>query len=201
MGGLLFKNLFDYVFAALALVLTFPFFVVSAISIKLCSKGPVFYTQDRVSVRGRRFTLYKFRTMVQNADKMLEDLRELNESDGPVFKIRKDPRIIPFIGTFLRKTSLDELPQLINVLKGEMSLVGPRPPIPEEVDKYEIWHRRRLSMKPGLSCTWQIAPKRNDISFDGWMKMDLDYIDNWSFWLDCKIIFLTMRAVIFGSGR
>jgi exopolysaccharide biosynthesis polyprenyl glycosylphosphotransferase len=201
MGAMLFKNFFDYVVSAALLLVTSPFFLMTAIAIKVSSKGPVFYSQDRVSVHGRSFKLYKFRTMVENAESLLDGLKKFNESDGPVFKIARDPRIIPYIGTFLRRSGLDELPQLINVIKGEMSLIGPRPPIPSEVDKYEIWQRRRLSMKPGMSCTWQVAPHRNDISFDGWMRMDLDYIDNWSLWLDCKILFLTVRAVIFGTGR
>ncbi len=201
LGAMMIKHLFDYVVSAVLLVLTSPFFIVTALAVKLSSKGPVFFAQERVSIHGRVFRLYKFRTMVDNADALLDGLKPLNESDGPVFKITKDPRIIPYLGTFLRKTGLDELPQLINVLKGEMSLIGPRPPIPSEVEKYEIWQRRRLSMKPGLSCTWQVSPRRNDISFEGWMRMDLDYIDNWSVWLDCKIFFLTVRTVLFGSGR
>ena len=121
--------------------------------------------------------------------------------DGPVFKVKKDPRIIPYIGTLLRKTSLDELPQIINVLRGEMSLVGPRPPIPAEVAEYEVWQRRRLSMKPGLTCVWQCAPKRNEIGFNEWMKMDLSYIDNWSLWLDFRIILHTVKVVLLGEGR
>lgn len=145
--------------------------------------------------------VYKFRTMVPDADKRQNEFLALNEADGPAFKIKKDPRIIPYIGTFLRKTSLDELPQLINVLRGEMSLVGPRPPIPGEVEQYDIWQRRRLSMKPGLTCIWQCAPKRNDICFNEWMKMDLHYIDNWSLWLDFKILFKTVKAVLAGDGR
>jgi len=118
-----------------------------------------------------------------------------------VFKIKKDPRIIPFVGTLLRKTSLDELPQLINILNGEMSLIGPRPPIPAEVEEYDIWQRRRLSMKPGLTCIWQVTPSRNEIPFEEWMKMDLSYIDNWSLWLDFKIMLRTAKAVLMGAGR
>jgi lipopolysaccharide/colanic/teichoic acid biosynthesis glycosyltransferase len=139
--------------------------------------------------------------MVENADEMLKELAEMNEADGPVFKIKNDPRIIPHIGAFLRKSSLDELPQLLNVLKGEMSLVGPRPPIPKEVDEYSVWHRRRLSMKPGMTCLWQIAPRRNDLSFEDWMKLDLKYIDNWSLFNDFKILVLTAKAVLTGAGR
>jgi lipopolysaccharide/colanic/teichoic acid biosynthesis glycosyltransferase len=125
----------------------------------------------------------------------------LNEANGPAFKIKDDPRIIPRIGTFLRKTSLDELPQLINVMRGEMSIVGPRPPIPEEVTEYKPGERRRLSMKPGITCTWQIQRRRNEIPFDRWMALDLEYIDNWSLWLDFKILCKTVAAVIFGRGR
>jgi lipopolysaccharide/colanic/teichoic acid biosynthesis glycosyltransferase len=137
--------------------------------------------------------------MVRNAEKLQKNLEKNNEVDGPVFKIKDDPRITP-VGKFLRRTSLDELPQLINILKGEMSLVGPRPPIPQEVKKYESWQRRRLSMKPGLPCIWQVSG-RNSITFADWMQMDLQYIDNWSLWLDVKILALTAKAVIFGSGR
>jgi lipopolysaccharide/colanic/teichoic acid biosynthesis glycosyltransferase len=145
--------------------------------------------------------LYKFRTMAANAEARRQELAHLDEADGPVFKIKKDPRIIPFIGTILRKISLDELAQIINILKGEMSVVGPRPPIPDEVEKYEIWQRRRLSMKPGLTCLWQVTPNRNEIGFDEWMKMDLRYIDNWSIGLDLKILLKTAQAVFMGAGR
>lgn len=145
--------------------------------------------------------VYKFRAMVADAEARRQELEALDEADGPVFKIKKDPRIIPFVGTLLRKASLDELPQLINILKGEMSLVGPRPPIPAEVEKYDIWQRRRLSMKPGLTCLWQITPNRNEVGFEEWMKMDLEYIDNWSLGLDLKIFLKTAQAVLMGAGR
>jgi lipopolysaccharide/colanic/teichoic acid biosynthesis glycosyltransferase len=145
--------------------------------------------------------LYKFRTMVNNAEKLQLTLRQMNEADSPAFKIKNDPRIIPRVGTFLRNTSLDELPPLLNVLKGEMSLVGPRPPIPSEVAEYSIWQRRRLSMKPGMTCRWQIAPKRNELNFEEWMKMDLTYIDTWSLLNDFKILLLTAKAVLTGAGR
>ncbi|MDA3915412.1 MAG: sugar transferase [Deltaproteobacteria bacterium] len=136
-----------------------------------------------------------------DAYERLKELEEMNEADGPAFKIKDDPRIIPYIGSFLRKSSLDELPQLINVLRSEMSIVGPRPPIPKEVDEYSVWQRRRLSMKPGMTCLWQIAPRRNELSFEEWMKLDLKYIDNWSLFNDFKILVLTAKAVLTGAGR
>jgi lipopolysaccharide/colanic/teichoic acid biosynthesis glycosyltransferase len=139
--------------------------------------------------------------MLADAEKQREKLDIYNESDGPVFKISTDPRIIPYLGTFLRKTGFDELPQLINILKGEMSLVGPRPPIPSEVEKYDFWQRRRLSMKPGITCLWQCSSKRNDIRFKDWMKLDLKYIDNWSLKLDFKILFKTALVVLSWQGR
>ncbi|MDY6934618.1 MAG: sugar transferase [Spirochaetota bacterium] len=196
-----FKVVIDYIFGFVIFVLIFPLFLGIAFAIKLFSKGPVFFKQERLGLNGRKFSLYKFRTMVVNAEEKLQELKHLNEADGPAFKIEKDPRIIPYIGTFLRKTSLDELPQLINVLKGEMSLVGPRPPIPSEVQEYDAWQRRRLSMKPGLTCLWQIAPSRNDLTFKQWMELDLKYIDDWSLKLDLKILFRTAKAVVSGSGR
>jgi lipopolysaccharide/colanic/teichoic acid biosynthesis glycosyltransferase len=142
--------------------------------------------------------MYKFRTMVRDAEKMKEPLQDKNEMDGPVFKIKDDPRVIAG-GRILRKLSLDELPQLINVLWGDMSLVGPRPPLPEEVSQYELWQRRRLSVKPGITCLWQVNG-RNEIDFQSWMKLDLEYIDNWSLWLDVKILAKTLPAVISAKG-
>ncbi|MEK6193454.1 MAG: sugar transferase, partial [Deltaproteobacteria bacterium] len=172
-GSLFIKSFFDYLFAIVAMVICLPIFGVTAIVIKLCSKGPVFFKQERLGLNGRRFMLYKFRTMHANAEDGQKSLAAMNEADGPVFKIKKDPRIIPYIGTFLRKTGMDELPQLINVLKGEMSIVGPRPPIPSEVGKYDNWQRRRLSMKPGLTCLWQIAPCRIVVCLVDWLILDL----------------------------
>ncbi len=200
-GPMLLKHVFDFTVAFILSILLLPLFLLITLSIKFCSNGPVIYKQERLGMNGRRFIVYKFRTMVQNADALLKDLEKMNEADGPAFKIKKDPRIIPYAGTFLRRTNLDELPQLINVLKGEMSLVGPRPPIPSEVDEYSIWHRRRLSMKPGMTCLWQITPKRNDLSFKEWIEMDLKYIDTWSFFNDFKILALTAKAVLTGAGR
>lgn len=195
------KNLFDYSFTIISCICLIPFFIITGLMIKCISRGPVFFKQERVGLYGRKFFIYKFRTMVPDAEKRIEELRHLNEADGPVFKIKKDPRIIPFIGTILRKTSLDELPQLFNVIRGEMSLIGPRPPIQSEVEQYDVWQRRRLSMKPGLTCIWQIAPHRNDIDFNTWMEMDLEYIDNWSIWLDIKIFLKTILVVFGGHGR
>jgi lipopolysaccharide/colanic/teichoic acid biosynthesis glycosyltransferase len=195
------KNLFDYLMAGLMLLALSPLFVLVAVATKLVSPGPVFFKQERVGLHGRIFKVYKFRTMVADAEKRLTDLKAMNEMDGPVFKMSHDPRIIPWVGTFLRRTSLDELPQLINIVKGEMSFVGPRPPLAEEVAQYTRFQRRRLSMKPGLTCLWQVAPNRNLISFEKWMKLDLMYIDNWSLFLDLKILLNTVRAVVLAHGR
>lgn len=193
--------MFDITVAGIAFLFFLPLFLIIGCAIKIFSPGPIFFKQERSCLNGRSFNVYKFRTMVPDAEKRFDEVKKLNEADGPVFKIKKDPRIIPFIGALLRKTGLDELPQLINVLRGEMSLVGPRPPIPAEVKQYDIWQRRRPSMKPGLTCLWQCAPKRNEMGFNEWMKMDLNYIDNWSFWLDLKIIFRTVKVVFLGEGR
>ncbi|MEE8480683.1 MAG: sugar transferase [Desulfobacterales bacterium] len=198
---LLIKTVFDYTIAVIGLILTLPLFPIFACAIKLFSRGPVFYKQYRSGLYGRKFNVLKFRTMVPNAEALLPDLLPYNEASGAVFKMKNDPRIIPVIGRFLRKTSLDELPQLINILRGEMSIVGPRPPIPKEVEKYELWQRRRLAMKPGITCTWQIQPNRNDIVFDDWMDLDLAYIDNWSIGLDFKILLKTIPVVVGRRGR
>ncbi|MCX7823832.1 MAG: sugar transferase [Syntrophobacterales bacterium] len=197
---LVMKSVFDFVVALILLILFSPLMVVIGCMIKKISPGPVFYRQTRCGLYGRRFTLYKFRTMVVGADGMLDAVKDLNIANGPVFKSPKDPRIIPKIGHFLRKTGLDELPQLINVLKGDMSLVGPRPPIPEEVEKYDLWQRRRLAMKPGITGLWQIAPDRHHMPFDRWMELDLKYIDTWSLWLDFKILLKTLTIPISRTG-
>ena len=195
------KHVVDYCSAGIGIVLVGPLLLIIAAMIKICAPGPILYKQERCGINGRRFNVYKFRTMVVDAEKQLDQLKELNEADGPAFKIANDPRIIPYIGAFLRKTGLDELPQLFNILRGEMSLVGPRPPIPSEVDEYDTWHRRRLSMKPGITCIWQTLPKRNETSFEDWMRLDLSYIDNWSLWLDCKIILKTSKVLFLAEGR
>ncbi len=196
---LILKAIFDYTGALIGLIFLSPFFLLIALIIKLTSKGPVFYSQQRVGLNGRCFRLYKFRTMVEGADELKKKLLTMNEMDGPAFKIEKDPRITR-VGRVLRKMSLDEFPQLINVLKGEMSLVGPRPPLLSEVGAYKLWQRRRLSMKPGLTCTWQVT-SRNNTSFEQWMNMDLEYIDNWSIGLDIKLLLMTVKAIASGSGR
>jgi exopolysaccharide biosynthesis polyprenyl glycosylphosphotransferase len=192
------KTASDTVVSLAALVLLAPVLILATIAIKLSSPGPIFFKQERNGMNGRKFTLLKFRSMLVGAEEMQDELLALNEMDGPVFKIKNDPRITK-VGRFLRKTSLDELPQLINVLKGDMSLVGPRPPIPGEVTNYETWQRRRLSMRPGVTCFWQISG-RNKISFEEWMKLDLEYIDNWSLCLDFKILLKTIPVVLFGTG-
>jgi exopolysaccharide biosynthesis polyprenyl glycosylphosphotransferase len=197
-GGLLLKRALDIVLGAALLVLALPILGVLALSIRFSSRGAVLFRQTRCGRNGRLFTLYKFRTMIADAEERRREIEHLNEMDGPVFKARNDPRVTRF-GRLLRKFSLDELPQLWNVLKGDMSLVGPRPPIPEEVAQYERWQRRRLAMKPGLTCLWQISG-RNELDFDQWMKLDLAYIDNWSPWLDLKILVRTVPVVLSGRG-
>ncbi len=192
------KETIDRVGAFVMILLLFPLFLFLSLCIKLTSKGPVFFVQERVGLYKRRFLIYKFRTMVHNAEELLESLQYKNELSGPVFKIKADPRCT-FVGKLLRKTSLDELPQLINVLKGEMSFVGPRPPLPSEITQYEPWQYRRLSMKPGISGLWQVSG-RNALDFEKWMKLDLQYIDNWSLKLDFIIILRTLPAVLLGRG-
>ena len=176
-----------------------PIMAFIALMIKTTSRGPVIFRQERVGLRGRKFYIYKFRTMVVNAEQLKSQLEAMNESDGPTFKIKHDPRITP-VGRILRKTGLDELPQLFNVVKGEMSLIGPRPPLASEVEKYERWHMRRLSVKPGITCTWQIIPNRNEVVFDKWMKLDIQYIDNWSIKKDLQLFIKTIKTVIYGTG-
>jgi len=176
----------------------FPLLLLIALLIRLDSPGPVLYRQTRVGLNGRRFRFYKFRSMVQGADVLKADLSAQNRMNGPVFKMEKDPRVTR-VGRLLRKTSLDELPQLFNVLKGDMSLVGPRPNLPEEVAQYKGWQRRRLSMKPGITGLWQVSG-RNLIDFNEWMKLDLEYIDSWSLGLDLKILLKTIPTVLRGKG-
>jgi exopolysaccharide biosynthesis polyprenyl glycosylphosphotransferase len=194
------KYIFDFAFSLMVILLWMPVFIMIGVMIRLTSKGPVIFKQKRVGLHGREFYIYKFRTMMVDAEKMQAAIMDQNEANGPVFKIKNDPRITK-TGKFLRKTSLDELPQFFNVLKGDMSLVGPRPPIMKEVNQYKPWQLRRLSMRPGITCTWQILPQRNSVSFDDWMKLDLQYIDNWSLQQDFLLTFKTVQAVIKGNGQ
>lgn len=198
-GEMIIKRLFDIVSSGIILFLASPILLAVALAIKLTSPGPVLFKQIRTGRNGRKFFLYKFRSMVVNAEARMAELRDKNEMTGPVFKMTNDPRITP-IGKFIRRTSIDEFPQFINVLKGDMSVVGPRPPLPSEVEQYQPWQRRRLSMKPGITCIWQVSG-RNEVAFEEWMQMDLKYIDNWSLWLDLKLLFLTARAVFASTGR
>jgi len=193
------KHAAEVTMAFMVLFILSPFLLVIAITIASTSRGPVIFKQARVGLRGRQFYIYKFRTMVQNAEALKEKRQAMNESDGPTFKIKKDPRITK-IGSFLRKTSLDEIPQLFNVIKGEMSIIGPRPPLPKEVEQYERWQLKRLSVKPGLTCTWQITPNRNEVKFEKWMHMDIQYIDNWSLGGDIELFFRTFKTVIFAKS-
>ncbi|MDR0811425.1 MAG: sugar transferase, partial [Paludibacter sp.] len=192
------KTLLDLILSSIILVILSPLLATVATLIKLEDGGPVFFKQQRIGLNGRRFMCYKFRTMVVNAEALLPQLQAFNEVDGPVFKIKHDPRIT-HIGKLLRKTSIDELPQFYNVIKGEMSIVGPRPPLLKEVQQYERSQLRRLSMKPGITCIWQVEG-RNIVSFEEWIEMDLRYIDNWSTWLDVKLILKTILVVFKRSG-
>jgi exopolysaccharide biosynthesis polyprenyl glycosylphosphotransferase len=185
--------------ASLLILLALPFSVIALI-IRFTSPGPVFFRQKRSGLNGQPFTLYKFRTMVTNAEQLQHELTAMNEMSGPVFKLSNDPRVTP-IGRFLRKSSIDELPQLYNVLRGEMSLVGPRPLPVNEVKRFnDVAHRRRLSVKPGLTGLWQVSGRNNVSDFKDWVRLDLEYIDNWSLWLDLKIIWRTVPVVLAGTG-
>jgi exopolysaccharide biosynthesis polyprenyl glycosylphosphotransferase len=203
MGGwpILAKRFFDFVVSLLLLGLLSPIFLLIAVLIKATSPGPVFFIQERIGRNKRKFKIIKFRTMVPDAETIMDDLERFNEASGPVFKIKNDPRVT-FIGRFLRKTSLDELPQLINVLKGDMSLVGPRPlPVRDFEGFNEDWHRRRFSIKPGITCLWQIYGRSSlSLPFEKWMNMDMEYIDHWSLGLDLKILAKTLPAVMQGRG-
>jgi exopolysaccharide biosynthesis polyprenyl glycosylphosphotransferase len=193
------KKIMDISISLFLTIILSPVLLGIALMIKISSPGPVIFKQTRVGLRGRQFGLYKFRTMIADAEKFKKELEADNEADGPVFKIKDDPRVTS-IGKVLRKSGLDELPQLFNILKGEMSLIGPRPPLPEETKSYKRWQLRRLSVKPGLSCFWQIKPDRNSIKFEKWMEMDLAYIDNWSLRLDFIILLKTIATVFQRTG-
>jgi exopolysaccharide biosynthesis polyprenyl glycosylphosphotransferase len=198
-GQLLFKRLMDIIVSGVLLILAFPVNLIIAILVKATSKGPVFFTQERCGLHGSKFDLYKFRTMVVDAESKLEALKDKNEMQGPVFKITNDPRLTS-LGKFLRKWSLDELPQLWNIFNGHMSLVGPRPPMPSEVARYDYWQRRRLSIRPGLTGLWQVSGRNNISKFDDLVKLDLHYMDHWSLMEDFKILLRTIPAVIKGTG-
>jgi exopolysaccharide biosynthesis polyprenyl glycosylphosphotransferase len=197
-AALLLKSTIDLTASALAVVVLAPVFAAIAVLVKTTSPGPIFFRQTRVGLNGRTFTVYKFRSMYRDAEDRRAALAARNEMSGPVFKIKDDPRITP-VGKWLRRLSLDEIPQFWNVLRGDMSLVGPRPPIPEEVKQYERWQRRRLSMKPGITCLWQVNG-RNAVDFDDWMRLDLVYIDTWSLRLDAQILLRTVPVVLTARG-
>ena len=190
------KRLIDIVCSFLGVLVLSPLFIIIAIIIKMTSKGPVFFSQKRVGKNGKEFDMYKFRSMVVNAEELKEKLAAKNEMSGPMFKMKDDPRVTK-VGKFIRKTSIDELPQLWNVLKGDMSLVGPRPSLPKEVAQFENWMYKRLEVKPGLTCYWQVSG-RNNIDFEDWMKLDIKYVDERSTWIDIKLIFKTI-GVLFGD--
>ncbi len=193
------KRAGDIFASSFGLLFLSPLFILVGTLIKLTSPGPIFFRQVRCGINGRIFTLYKFRTMQMDAENRQAEVQHLNEMVGPVFKATNDPRLTG-LGKWLRKTSIDELPQLFNVLKGEMSLVGPRPPIPSEVENYEIWHRRRLSMRPGITGQWQVQGRNRIQNFNDWMRLDLEYIDRWSLVLDMKILLKTIPATLFAIG-
>ncbi|WP_342986077.1 sugar transferase [Clostridium saudiense] len=190
------KRVIDIIISSLGLIMLSPILLIVGISIKLESKGPVFFSQKRVGLNGKEFDMFKFRSMVVNAEELKEKLSSQNEMSGPMFKMKDDPRITK-VGKFIRKTSIDELPQLLNVLKGEMSLVGPRPSLPNEVKEFESWMMKRLEVKPGLTCYWQVMG-RNNIGFEEWMKLDIKYVDERNTVIDIKLIFKTF-FVLFGD--
>src|SRR4029079_6915955 len=193
-------ELLDVGGAFVLLLLSSPVFLAAALAIRLSSPGPILFRQQRSGLNGRPFTMLKFRSMVTDAEQLKQELAALNEMDGPVFKLTEDPRVTP-IGRILRRFSVDELPQLVNVIRGEMSLVGPRPLPVDEVKRFDDFsHRRRLSVKPGLTCLWQGSGRSNVIDFKDWVRLDLEYIDNWSLWLDVKILWRTLPAVLSGTG-
>jgi exopolysaccharide biosynthesis polyprenyl glycosylphosphotransferase len=196
--ALIAKRAFDVAVSLVTLMLLAPVFALVALAIRFESRGPIFFRQRRVGQNGRAFMMVKFRSMHIDAEARLEALKHFNEAGGPAFKMKNDPRITK-VGRFIRRASIDELPQFWNVLRGQMSVVGPRPPLPTEVAQYKRWQRRRLSVKPGITCTWQVSGRSN-ISFDRWMELDLDYIDNWSLWRDVQIVMKTIPAVLKARG-
>jgi exopolysaccharide biosynthesis polyprenyl glycosylphosphotransferase len=194
------KQAIDVVGAFFLLLALSPLLLIVTVWIRLTSPGPVLFKQQRSGLNGQPFTMLKFRSMISNAEQKKQELAALNEMSGPVFKLTDDPRVTP-VGRFLRKYSVDELPQLVNVLRGEMSLVGPRPLPVDEVMRFDDFaHRRRLSVKPGLTCLWQVSGRNNVTDFKDWVRLDLEYIDNWSLWLDLKILVRTVPVVLMGTG-
>jgi exopolysaccharide biosynthesis polyprenyl glycosylphosphotransferase len=194
------KQVIDFMVALVAVLMLSPFFVVIALAIKLTSHGPVLFRQKRCGLNGHPFTIFKFRTMETDAEQRKHELAAMNEMSGPVFKMKNDPRVTS-VGKILRKFSIDEFPQFLNVLRGEMSLVGPRPLPVDEVKRFDdLAHRRRLSVKPGLTCLWQVSGRNNVSNFGDWVRLDLEYIDNWSLWLDLKIMWRTIPIVLIGTG-
>ena len=191
-----FKRIFDIICSLMAVIILLPIFLIIFIAIKIESKGPVIFSQERVGINNKSFKMYKFRSMVVNAEDLKEVLKKQNERKGPMFKIKDDPRVTR-VGKFIRKTSIDELPQLLNILKGEMSIVGPRPSLPNEVREFEPWMMDRLKVKPGLTCYWQVSG-RDQIGFEKWMELDVKYVKDRSFLLDLKLIFKTF-FVLFGD--
>jgi len=193
------KRIIDIFMSIFLIIVLLPVYIILNILVKVSSKGPIFFKWHVIGKNGIPFTGYKYRTMIANADHLKADLLGFNEMSGPVFKIKNDPRITK-LGKFLRKFSLDELPQLWSVLKGDMSLVGPRPAGPHEWNQYKQWHKRKLSVTPGITCLWQVNGRNKIYEFDEWIKLDLEYIDNWSLWLDIKILFKTIPVVLKGTG-
>ena len=194
------KRLFDIFASLIGIVILIPLTLIIGLAIKLEDRGPIFFAQERVTKNGKLFKLYKFRSMVTNAEEIRETMDDENEMDGPVFKVKNDKRITK-VGHFIRKTGIDEVPQFVNIFLGDMSLVGPRPALPREVAEYDEKAKRRLEVKAGITCIWQIHPNRNSITFDDWMAMDTEYVDNASILLDLKIIFKTIGAVFKADGE
>jgi lipopolysaccharide/colanic/teichoic acid biosynthesis glycosyltransferase len=193
------KNGIEKIFAIFLFIFSFPVLLLFAILVKYTSKGPILFKQERVGLHGRKFYQYKLRSMVSNAEQIKSQFTHLNEQSGPVFKIKNDPRLTS-VGKFMRKYSIDELPQLFNILLGSMTLIGPRPPVPSEVNEYKDNHLRRLSMKPGITGLWQVSGRNKIKDFDQWVKLDLEYIENWSFLMDFRIAIKTVSTVLSGTG-
>lgn len=192
------KRIIDFFGSLIGIILLSPIMLITSIAIKIESKGPAFFIQERVGKDGKLFRMYKFRSMCINAEEKLKEIAHKNEMDGPMFKIKEDPRITR-IGKIIRRRSLDELPQLFNVIKGEMSLVGPRPNLPREVEKFTEYHKKKLIAKPGLTCYWQIMG-RNNIDFEQWINLDIKYIEERSIWVDIKLIFKTIKVFLGDEG-